>query len=298
MLGDAVLKLLSTIEVFAKFPAYDEFGLHKERTRIINNLNLFRHAVKYDLYEFILKKKKEEQPISYIRKEELVQREEQEDLSYVADQLDGKKEKTLKEEDKEESNNLKISSNYEEFHYKTIADVIESLIAVYYNTDGLAAAQKFLYAIEVLSSESYFYTFKKKPSAKVSAIKGVKEFKSLIESKLKLKDGKDYQFKDINLLIQAFCHTSIKMKIQALYQGDNSRTINNSEVVETFEEASDIKSVEAITQRIRSAMGKISQALTYERLEFLGDAILDYYVVKHFYDAHREATSGEFIERL
>jgi len=297
MLGDTVLKLLSTIEVFAKFPTHDEFGLHKERTRIINNLNLFRHAVKYDLYEFILKKKKEEQPISYVRNEDLIQKEEQEELSYVADQLKDESERKKKTEEsdlqpKDEEKSLKLSSNYEEFHYKTIADVIESLIAVYYNSNGLRAAQKFLYTIEVLSSNSYFYTFKNKPVTKIASIPGMKELKNFVELRLKLKDGQDYKFKDVNLLIQAFCHISIKMKIQALYQGDSIK-LSNGDDNETVEEVSKGENVESITQRISKGMKKVSQALSYERLEFLGDAILDYYVVKHFYKVHPEANSGD-----
>ena len=138
MLGDTILKLLSTIEIFAKYPTADENKLHLARTEIINNKNLFKHAIKNEFYQFILKKATAELPISYIKIQEEI----------IVDAKEGEETQSL-------------PSNYHEFNYKTIADVIEAMIAVYYNHGGLFAAQKFLYMIGVLKYDSFLYSMLK-----------------------------------------------------------------------------------------------------------------------------------------
>jgi dsRNA-specific ribonuclease len=67
-LGDTILKLLSTIEVFASKISANEFELHHERARILNNYNLYRLAIKYDIYLYVLGKKPEDLPITFAKK--------------------------------------------------------------------------------------------------------------------------------------------------------------------------------------------------------------------------------------
>ena len=58
------------------------------------------------------------------------------------------------------------------------------------------------------------------------------------------------------------------------------------------EEVMSEKDSKKFEEELLESSKKINQVLSYDRLEFLGDSILDYYVVNHFYHAHRTATSG------
>jgi len=308
MLGDAILKLLSSIEVFAKNPTAEEYELHIERTKIINNLNLFRHSLRHDLYQFILKKKKEEQPISYTKEEAGLE------FKVIEDEEEEKENSSLNQnteisatkivsvlntteiggEGHKEGSVKMVPPNYEELHYKTVADVIESLVAVYYSHGGLAAAQKFLFNIGVLKCPDYMYNFTNKPDTKILEMSSARKMKNFLEKKLD--NGKIYKFKDVNLLIQAFTHISAKFKLQALYNPQTSVEKNKSSIeptkVDESEELtdSDPKKFDNLMEKLKKSL---SSNLSYERLEFLGDSILDYYVVKLLYEKYPYADSGQ-----
>lgn len=52
-LGDSVLKLATTISLFAQKPDDDEYDYHVNRMCLICNKNLFIHANEQTLYEYI-----------------------------------------------------------------------------------------------------------------------------------------------------------------------------------------------------------------------------------------------------
>jgi dsRNA-specific ribonuclease len=52
-LGDAVLKMLSSIEIFVAFPLANENILHVERARIVSNENLRRASVINRFFHYI-----------------------------------------------------------------------------------------------------------------------------------------------------------------------------------------------------------------------------------------------------
>mmetsp|Transcript_11035 Transcript_11035/g.9469 ORF Transcript_11035/g.9469 Transcript_11035/m.9469 type:complete len:108 (-) Transcript_11035:457-780(-) len=69
MIGDTILKLLSTIEVFVENPQVTENDMHIKRSRLLNNINLFRQAMKYDLFLYILRiRRKMNTPITFTKK--------------------------------------------------------------------------------------------------------------------------------------------------------------------------------------------------------------------------------------
>ncbi|KAF4583142.1 Dicer-like protein 1 [Ophiocordyceps camponoti-floridani] len=55
-LGDAFLKMATTISLFTLLPGFNEFNYHVERMLLVCNLNLFNHAVDRDLQGYIRSK--------------------------------------------------------------------------------------------------------------------------------------------------------------------------------------------------------------------------------------------------
>ncbi|KAG4282243.1 hypothetical protein FPRO04_13319 [Fusarium proliferatum] len=55
-LGDSFLKMSTTISLFTLIPESDECGYHAERVLLISNQNLFNHAVKHNLHQYIRSK--------------------------------------------------------------------------------------------------------------------------------------------------------------------------------------------------------------------------------------------------
>jgi dsRNA-specific ribonuclease len=56
-IGDVVLKMLSTVELFLLKPQFDESSLHIARANIICNANLHRKAILKGIYKYILTRK-------------------------------------------------------------------------------------------------------------------------------------------------------------------------------------------------------------------------------------------------
>ena len=127
-LGDTVLKLLATIEVFYENPSFEEGQLHIERSSYIKNNNLRRVAVKDLIFRYIFSNRFTEhhvgvelQPLS-TNSENSAQIQESE-LENFAKQLPD----------------------------KTVADALESLIGIFYERYwDLNACQQFLYSLRVL----------------------------------------------------------------------------------------------------------------------------------------------------
>ncbi|PHH69497.1 hypothetical protein CDD80_6695 [Ophiocordyceps camponoti-rufipedis] len=55
-LGDAFLKMATTISLFTLLPGFNEFNYHVERMLLVCNLNLFNHAIDRKLHEYIRSK--------------------------------------------------------------------------------------------------------------------------------------------------------------------------------------------------------------------------------------------------
>lgn len=65
-LGDAILKLLSSMEVFVEYPFVNENILHTSRAKIISNENLRRISIINRFYEYTLCYKFEFWPQGFI----------------------------------------------------------------------------------------------------------------------------------------------------------------------------------------------------------------------------------------
>lgn len=58
-IGDVVLKMLSTVQVFLDKPRADESELHLTRANIVCNANLHRKSIYKNIYRYILTKKRD-----------------------------------------------------------------------------------------------------------------------------------------------------------------------------------------------------------------------------------------------
>ncbi|CAD8179435.1 unnamed protein product [Paramecium pentaurelia] len=271
-LGDANLKLLSSIQVFIELPFANEHILHLERARIVSNENLrkfsiihrFFNCIKctnfiYNPPEFILNENKLNIDQSEIQNEK--QKENKENAKYQYTQ------------NGEVINEL--PKNYQPIPEKVHSDVVEALngaFLIQYEED-INACQFFLNRIGVL----------KYPLAQVK-IKNSKtqQAKGLLQKNLNsLENIIGYKFNDHSLLIQAITYQSflnvldyynykkckcnfVEFKSQQnLIQVKN---LNNNEINES------------LLAQLNQNQNRID--MSYERLEFLGDAVIDSVVVE------------------
>lgn len=257
-LGDTILKLLSTIEVYVKYQREFEGFLSIERSKIVRNSFLEKKAVKWGIFEYILLKKE-----TY----------RHEALSYEF--------KTLASEEEQQKSDF-IPDRYQHIPEKTLADVLEALTAVYYleNGNALEASQRFLYMLEVLSFPTFKPTFLMNDS---SFFLNYNPFE-------KLEKDLNYRFKNRSLLFQAFTHPSMRkeyMKILCQKQNlDKAVTEVYTSESKIIEKKADVTKDTFETlekQRPDINAGNLT-CFTYDRLEFLGDAVFDYVVVSSFYE--------------
>lgn len=104
-----------------------------------------------------------------------------------------------------------LQNHYNEFKYKTLADVVEALIGAYYEQSGLQASQKFLQAIGVLKLPNYVFTIVPPPNNKQQLeAENVRKVHQFLKEKL------NYSFKNDNLMLQALSHSTTKSKYNQL----------------------------------------------------------------------------------
>ncbi len=58
-IGDVVLKMLSTVQVFLDRPTGDESELHLARANLVCNANLHRKSIMKNIYRYVLTKKRD-----------------------------------------------------------------------------------------------------------------------------------------------------------------------------------------------------------------------------------------------
>jgi len=270
--GDTILKALSTIQVFCDNQNEMERTLHIERNKYVSNNFLcskscINHFFKYVLNEnfrfippyFLLKESK---TILYNPKTQIEEKEEEE--------------KKGEKVEKKEKDKRKIEfENFSQMSNKSLADLIESLTAVVYdsNNKDISFCQYFLYSFEILKQPVYNPTL-------INEAPIVLENKGLLKRYIIFQDIIGYQFKHPGLLIQAFTHLKFREVIEDLNYPKRIKKLifeKNSKEGEIIED--DDQNFEKYEE-----LNKISPAgFSYERLEFLGDAILDFFVNEYLF---------------
>ncbi|CAK88583.1 unnamed protein product (macronuclear) [Paramecium tetraurelia] len=269
-LGDANLKLLSSIEVFVQFPFANEHLLHLERARIVSNENLRKFSIIHRFFncikctnfdysppEFLLDKNTQE--LSEIQPEK--QKENKENTKYQYTQNG----EVITE----------LPKNYQPIPEKVHSDVVEALngaFLIQYDED-INACQFFLHRIGVL----------KYPLAQVKLKNSTTlQAKGLLQKNLNsLENIIGYKFNDQSILIQAITHQSF-LSVLDFY---NYRKCKCNFV--EFQNTKNILQISNLNQNDinESLLTQLNQQqnridMSYERLEFLGDSVLDSVVVE------------------
>jgi dsRNA-specific ribonuclease len=268
------LKFLSTVQVFCEHPEADEDGLHANRMKIICNYGLLRMTIKHEIHEFILGKSEGILPISF------------EEIKKASNQAQLNSDLILSKDDLKDK-------NMQQFNKKILADVLESLTGQYYLHHGLEGCEKFLYFTEVLAYPSLYIKIPNNPVADYSNIKYIVHLKNELT---KIFAGK-YEIKNIDYFVQAFTHTSFRKNFLKVYseKRDFIISIEEMEAQNAGKEQESNKNYEELDKKVSQQaeeMKKIDGNLSYERLEFLGDSILDYYIVSYLFQKYPDNDSG------
>ncbi|XP_058753395.1 endoribonuclease Dicer homolog 1-like [Vicia villosa] len=250
LLGDAYLKWVVSRFLFLKYPQKHEGQLTRMRQQMVSNMVLYQYALSKGLQSYILADRFAPSRWAAPGVLPVFDEDTKDDESSLFDQ-----EKSICKiemmditdgvEDEMEDGELESdSSSYRVLSSKTLADVVEALIGVYYVEGGKNAANHLMkwigIHIEIDPDEMECTT---KPSCVPDSILRSVDFDAL-EGALNLK------FKDKGLLIEAITHAS------------------------------------------RPSSG----VSCYQRLEFVGDAVLDHLITRHLFFSYTDLPPGRLTD--
>ncbi|KAF9321095.1 Dicer-like protein 1 [Podila horticola] len=221
LLGDSFLKFSSTIRLFIVNPAKNEGQLHLNRTRIISNTALLKHAEQLELYRYISSTpfhRRHWHPIHFV--------------------VDGKP---------WDNRQQHMLSN------KTMADVIEAALGAAFLSGGSIVAFHAAKLLRVPFDE----------------FDNWEDFARVYQESLVIQDSTNSTSSIIFL------------------SGEHQRHIDKVQKILGYTFKNPHLFTEAMTH---GSMAHNSSC--YERLEFLGDAVLDFQVIKYYYHKYRDAPPG------
>ncbi|KAM7276037.1 hypothetical protein ACFE04_017903 [Oxalis oulophora] len=254
LLGDAYLKWVVSRHLFLKYPQKHEGQLTRMRQQMVSNMVLYQYALVKGLQSYIQADRFA--PSRWAAPGVLPVFDEDtkdDDLSFFDHGKPPTEDKTDKNEGEEfdddelEDGELESdSSSYRVLSSKTLADVVEALIGVYYVEGGKHAANHLMrwVGIEVESNpdEVEGESKPKPPMVSESILKSV-DFDSL-------ERALTFKFSDPGLLVEAITHAS------------------------------------------RPSAG----VSCYQRLEFVGDAVLDHLITKHLFFSYTNLPPGRLTD--
>ncbi|KAK9058908.1 hypothetical protein SSX86_023756 [Deinandra increscens subsp. villosa] len=251
LLGDAYLKWVVSRYLFLKHPQKHEGQLTRMRQQMVSNMVLYQYALTKGLQSYIQADRFA--PSRWAAPGVLpVFDEDVKETDFLSDQEISAISETitenLDEDDELEDGELdeSDSSSYRVLSSKTLADVVEALIGVYYVEGGKQAANHFMkwVGIEVdfdPATEVEIQT--RSPDIVPDSIMRSVDFDSL-EGSL------NFKFRDKSLLLEAITHAS------------------------------------------RPSSG----VSCYQRLEFVGDAVLDHLITKHLFFMYTDLPPGRLTD--
>ena len=267
--GDSVLKLLSTIEVYCQNLSANEGELTLERIKLINNKFLSKICVGNSFYPFLLHVRFPETPPGF----------------YSIDNINN-------------NNNINDKNNYSEpckqvIQTKNFADCIEAFIALFYfYNKNLNHCQTLLQVLGILKNSDLRVNISNDNSLNYLSIENI-DNNPILNKFYELERKIKYKFKNIRLLIQAFTHPSfirfidkfLRKNTYMYEEGGNLSNIKSKDIA-------NIKKINEISNNINC------HDLTYERLEFLGDAVLDFIVVEEIFNINHKNCSPALLTNM
>lgn len=253
LLGDAYLKWVVSRFLFLKYPQKHEGQLTRMRQQMVSNLVLYQYALCKGLQSYIQADRFA--PSRWAAPGVLPVFDEDtkdgdsslfdQEKSVAEDKLGTDKNYNEYEDDDMEDGELEgDSSSYRVLSSKTLADVVEALIGVYYVEGGKDAANHLMKWIGIqVESDPEEVGCPSRPSCVPESVLRSVDFHAL-EDALKIK------FKDRGLLVEAITHAS------------------------------------------RPSSG----VSCYQRLEFVGDAVLDHLITKHLFFSYTNLPPGRLTD--
>ncbi|KAJ4482678.1 hypothetical protein C8R41DRAFT_922061 [Lentinula lateritia] len=252
LLGDAFLKLLSSIYIFVMYPEADEASMHNYRQAIIANKSLLRNAVAVGLPAFI-----QSRPFSFKgwHPPGISSRNTNEDFTNIKanialddDHLSSASE--IKSEtgstaaDREQSpRNTRRSQPVQRLGDKALADVVEAIMGAALLSGGTDVALKAAKALNL-------------------PLPGIEEWSDFGQRVEKV-------FEPVLVQIPSSTIKAVEAVIGCQFERPQFL-------------------VQALTHISKTGV----HSTTYERLEFIGDAILDFMVVRHVFHRHHKMSPG------
>ncbi|CAH8541405.1 unnamed protein product [Schistosoma turkestanicum] len=313
--GDSFLKFVVTVHLYLTYPAAHEGKLSHLRSRIVCNSNLYRLGKAKNLQSQMIGGKFEPHenwvpPGYYVRQDkrlhtEAIKKKPQSNRNLVIWSTDTlMDDEVLRNIEFIDENKIQPIENFTisewdpndpkvldaqhiNNHYlvaiqqaipdKSIADCVEALIGCYLTTRGERSALRLMqwFGIDCLhiSDNSQPTTSAPWSLLKSNYLNTDANKAHLAEARLvwrfdELESSLNYTFKDPSLLLQAFTHPSYhQLRRAALSTSNNSLDQNN-----TFIFSTDLD--------------------CYQRLEFLGDAVLDYVITRFLYEDSKQHSPG------
>lgn len=253
LLGDAYLKWVVSRFLFLKYPQKHEGQLTRMRQQMVSNLVLYQYALSKGLQSYIQADRFA--PSRWAAPGVLPVFDEDtkdgdsslfdQEKSVAEDKLGTDKNYNEYEDDDMEDGELEgDSSSYRVLSSKTLADVVEALIGVYYVEGGKDAANHLMKWIGIqVESDPEEVGCPSRPSRVPESVLRSVDFHAL-EDALKI------NFNDRGLLVEAITHAS------------------------------------------RPSSG----VSCYQRLEFVGDAVLDHLITKHLFFSYTNLPPGRLTD--
>lgn len=253
LLGDAYLKWVVSRFLFLKYPQKHEGQLTRMRQQMVSNLVLYQYALSKGLQSYIQADRFAPSRWAAPGVLPVFDEDTKDGDSSLFDQEKSVAEDKLltdnnyneyEDDDMEDGELEGDSSSYRVLSSKTLADVVEALIGVYYVEGGKDAANHLMKWIGIqVESDPEEVGCPNRPSCVPESVLRSVDFDAL-EGALKIK------FKDRGLLVEAITHAS------------------------------------------RPSSG----VSCYQRLEFVGDAVLDHLITKHLFFSYTNLPPGRLTD--